>query len=75
VAVSVPVVGPDDRVLMTMWKKQCACVDASATTGRVYFREEMDRKAGAPVVVMMEFIPGPSCDECGMAWELVETVQ
>lgn len=48
------------------WRKACQC-DAPSTTARFRFRQAAED--GSSVSVHIVFIPGPSCDQCGIPWE------
>jgi len=58
-----------ERIIVA-YKKDCDCRDATATTGQ--YRYGLLRIKNDTVMQTIDFIPGPSCDECGKAWRQLE---
>ena len=56
------------------FEQQCGCIGTSATNQtRTETVWDDDPKKGVRLVA--RFIPGPSCNECGTAWEPMEAKQ
>ncbi len=59
------------------FQKTCKCTrtytgrSVTATVGAFRIQEEKDKEG--KMVIGGIFIPGPSCDECGKEWEMLDS--
>lgn len=57
--------GGEGEEVITTWVKKCDCKSPSSTG---QFRKGKERLRDGRIHVAYDFIPQPSCDECGLPW-------